>query len=469
MSTDRPPSLRRRLTTAFAAVFVAGAILFRLMHYLAAVDAVERDVDIQLWSRLGAVKAAERFAPESLADPATQRHVGFLPEAPRGSGWTPPHLLGLGVPRIDPAAFGWFAGVWQTDGTPAAAIGLPNGFSWDPAWRERLDSIWTSPDRRYRLAATAGGHGTVIVAGTPLATLAAGERAAAVFQVWTFVVWVPIVLGAVWLALSRLLEPLDAITATARRIRAGRFGERLDTGRAPAEFGELAATVNDMLDRLDAVRLAQSHFNADVAHQLLNPVHAILLEAEAGGRMPADPAAEPLARVSTLARRIEDICEILLAYSRSAELDPARLRAIDLEPVVVAAIDRTAERARAAGVAIVPPDGAAIVKGDAALLEEVFVNLLVNAIDHAPAGSRVAVAVSSTAPGVEVAVVDHGSGVAAAEIPKLFERFHTGKPGGGHGIGLALSRLIARSHGGDIAHAPTPGGGATFTVRLPRA
>jgi signal transduction histidine kinase len=57
--------------------------------------------------------------------------------------------------------------------------------------------------------------------------------------------------------------------------------------------------------------------------------------------------------------------------------------------------------------------------------------------------------------------------VPPADVPGLFERFHTGKAGGGHGIGLALSRIIARSHGGDVTHAPTPGGGATFTVRLP--
>jgi signal transduction histidine kinase len=58
-------------------------------------------------------------------------------------------------------------------------------------------------------------------------------------------------------------------------------------------------------------------------------------------------------------------------------------------------------------------------------------------------------------------------GVAAADLPALFERFHTGKPLGGHGIGLALSRLIARSHGGDILYEPTSGGGATFVVQLP--
>jgi signal transduction histidine kinase len=66
-----------------------------------------------------------------------------------------------------------------------------------------------------------------------------------------------------------------------------------------------------------------------------------------------------------------------------------------------------------------------------------------------------------------VSVVDHGSGVSADEAPRLFEHFHTGRPAGGHGIGLALSRRIMRAHGGDLIHEPTSGGGATFTLVFP--
>ena len=66
-----------------------------------------------------------------------------------------------------------------------------------------------------------------------------------------------------------------------------------------------------------------------------------------------------------------------------------------------------------------------------------------------------------------MAVIDHGQGVSAEELPHLFERFHTGTPEGGHGVGLALSRLIMRSHGGDLEHERTPGGGATFVLHFP--
>jgi signal transduction histidine kinase len=66
-------------------------------------------------------------------------------------------------------------------------------------------------------------------------------------------------------------------------------------------------------------------------------------------------------------------------------------------------------------------------------------------------------------------VIDHGPGVPAAVLPRLFDRFGSGKVSGGHGIGLALSRRIARSHEGDLVHEATPGGGATFVVLLPKA
>ena len=118
---------------------------------------------------------------------------------------------------------------------------------------------------------------------------------------------------------------------------------------------------------------------------------------------------------------------------------------------------------------MVPPNTGSVVRGDAALLEEVFVNLLTNAIDHSPAVGRIEVTIDPDDSGCRVAVIDHGPGVPPADVPGLFERFHSGKAEGGHGIGLALSRIVARSHGGDVTHAPTPGGGATFTVRLPAA
>ena len=466
-------SLRRRFAIWFGTVFIIGAIALRVSHYRATVDTLTRDLDVQLWSRLAALKAEERFAPDSLLDPRVRADRVFLDDLPGRSGWDAPRILGVPIPVLEPTAapgpFRWFAGVWHRDGTIVDDLDLPASVAWEPAWRDRVDTLWTPADGRHRLAATAGAHDTVLVVGTPLEPLAAATRATGLYQVLTFAIWVPFLLGAAWLALSRAFRPLANVTATARRIRAGRFDERIDMGRTDAEFAEMAGTLNDMLDRLDTIRVAQSRFNADVAHQLMNPVHTILLETEAAARAPrsADELAASLDRVDSLARRIEGLCSTLLTWSRSAALDPKRLARVDLEPIVEAAVERVAARARGRGVVIeMPPEGV-VVQGDPALLEEVFVNLLVNAVDHSPAGGTIQFSARVVTAGHHVAVVDHGSGVAAADVPRLFENFHTGRPSGGHGIGLALSRRIMRSHGGDIVHEPTPGGGATFMLSFP--
>ena len=465
---DRSPSLRRRFAASFGLLFVLGAALFRLAHYRTTVDMLARDFDVQLWSRLAAVKAQERFAPDTLLDPHLRAEGVFLPNQPARGDQAAPRVLGWAVPRLEPrvdAPFTWFAGVWKTNGTLIDDLDLPAGLRFDPDWSRRLDTHWTSADGAYRLAATAGGHDTLLIAGTPLASLAAAQRQAAWYQVLTFVLWVPLVLGTAWVLLSRMLTPAARLAAIARRIRAGHFGERIDVHRTDAEFVEAAHALNAMLDRFDAIRESQARFNADVAHQLLNPVHAILLETEAAGRG-GDPAAR-LRRIDDLGHRVELLCETLLTYSKSAAIDEARLVPVDLEPIVAAAIDRTAPAAARRDITVVPPNTGSVVRGDASLLEEVFVNLLTNAIDHSPAVGRIEVTIDPDDSGCRVAVIDHGPGVPPADVPGLFERFHTGKAEGGHGIGLALSRIIARSHGGDVTHAPTPGGGATFTVRLP--
>lgn len=468
------PSLRRRFAVWFGAVFIIGAVAFRLEHYRTTVDALGRDVDVQLWSRLAAVKAQEQFSP----DGDLGRHLhdlrSFLAVIPDAAGRAPPRILGVPVPALEPAInvgnFPLFAGVWRRDGTLVDALGLPRGCAWEPGWPARLDTLWTTTDGRFRLAATAGAHGTVLVAGTPLAALADASRQEARYQALTFVVWVPIVLAVAWLALSRVLVPLAQIAATAHRIRTGRFEERIDEECTDAEFVEMAGMLNDMLDRLDEIRLSQSRFNADVAHQLMNPVHAILLESDAAAEKPrqAHELAAALARVGGLARRIESICGALLAYARSAAIDPKRLRPIDLEPIIATACDRVADRAGDRGITLVPPAEGIVVRGDAALLEEVFVNLIINAVEHSPAGGRIEIVVSRDASSCRAAVIDHGAGVPAAAVSELFTRFRSGKTAG-HGIGLTLSRRILRSHGGDLVHEPTAGGGATFTLRFPSA
>ena len=394
-------------------------------------------------------------------------------------------------PQVDKSGLGNGLRVWTVNHSSIPVVTLSllirRGAADDPPGREGLAALTVdmmdegsgtlSAIEIHEALARVGGQldsdigadGTVLIAGTSTAGLRAAARKQALYQLATFVTWVPLVLAVAWLTLARVFSPLATIAATARRIRSGVFDERIDLAHSDAEVAEVAGTINAMLDTLDDIRQAQSRFNADVAHQLVNPVHAILLECDAEGRgaRSTSEMAGALKRIDGLARRIEGVCESLLCYSRTAALDPARLRPIDLEPIIAAAIERVERHAGDRGVGIVPPSSGAVIRGDPDLLEEVVVNLLTNAIDHGATGDRIEVTLAKGASRCRMAVIDHGPGVPMLALPKLFDRFHSGKASGGHGIGLALSRRIARSHGGDLVHEATPGGGATFVLFLP--
>lgn len=464
MAEHRGRSLRRRFAVSFGLLFLLGAVAIRVIHYRSTVELLSRDVDVQVWSRLGAIKARERFTPGNPLGSHPAPEELFLPD-----------LRAAAEPTADGPPFRWFAGVWRTDGKAEETFRLPPEVRWNPDWLERLDRIWTTPDGRHRLAVTAGGHDTLILVGSDLADLAAAERDAVVFHAWTFLAWVPALLGTAWLLLSRLLRPLERIADTARRIRAGHFDERIDVSNADTEIAGMADTINEMLDRLDSIRVVQSRFNADVAHQIMNPAHAIQLEADLALSQPrpADELAESLSRVRDLGGRVASVCEALLAHARSATLDPSSLQPVDLEAVVDAAIDQVAQRADARGVEIVASPFQAVVRGSSDLLREVFVNLLANAVEYAPERSSVEVVAETRDGECRIRVVDHGRGVSPIDEPRIFERFYRGAAErgrhDGHGVGLALCRTILRSHAGDVSYRPTPGGGATFEVRLPAA
>lgn len=463
---ERRRSLRWRFALWFGVLFLINAIGLRVLHFLAASELLARDLDVQVWSRLAEVTSRERVAPGSLRTPARAADAA-LPELPASHGFVADWIIGRAARGLSMPT--WFAGVWRADGSLVDAVGLPEDLAWEATWPDRRDTLWTTPDGRYRLAGTRGAGDSFIVAGAPLAELTEARWRTAVFQAWTFAIWVPFLLGIAWFLLTRVLAPLGTIGATARRIQAGRFEERIDLSRAETEYADLAGSLNAMLDRLESIRTAQARFNADVAHQLMNPVHGILLEADvaASRDRPAADLTAALDRVATVARRLESMCEALLTYSRTAAVDPARLQPIDLEPVLAEVIERLEPAARHRGVTITPPTATAVVKGDAQLLTEAFVNMLANAIEHSPVGGRIELVVLHDAAVVRVQVVDHGSGVSAADVPRLFERFFSSPAAGGHGVGLAVCRTILQSHGGDIVYRPTAGGGATFEATVP--
>ena len=474
-------SLRWRFAFWFGLFILTLAIGARYAQFRLAVDLLARDIDSQLWARLGALKAQQRFAPETLLDPAIRLGGLFLPDIRMATDWKPSGILRVIMPtesRTDLAqpTFPWFAGIWQPDGTAVGTLDLPPGCAWEPGWRDRTDRLWTHPDGRLRLAATAGHNDALLLVGTSLDNLHTAERQAISFYAWTLAVAIPPSLAIGWLLLARMMQPLDGIRRTADRIRQGHFGERINIAAADSELVGMGETLNSMLDRLDAVRVTQSQFNADVAHQVLNPVHGILLQTDVAMQRPrsSESLSQTIASVRELATGIQSLCESLLVFSRSQAVTLESLQPVDLDQMANAAIQQVTPFAAERGVRITNGLVSAVVRGQPELLQQVFVNLLTNAIAHSPAAGTVSIETDlhdGHDGQVRMAVVDHGSGIDPADVPHLFERFSPveGRSRGGHGVGLAICQSIMHSHGGCVVHRPTPGGGATFEVRWPRA
>lgn len=241
----------------------------------------------------------------------------------------------------------------------------------------------------------------------------------------------------------------------------------------------LARRVEQVVGRLQqrerevrrAERLAAlGQLAAGVAHEIRNPLTSVILLLETCRK---DPAAggltdEDLDLIEQELHRIERSLQAFLDYSRPPE--PRRAPA-DFGAIVRDALALVRPRAEQQRVAInlklaekpVP------LHADAEQLRQVVLNLLLNSLDALPQGGSVDVVVSSPADGVaELTVEDTGPGIAADQIPRLFEPFASTKDTG-LGLGLVVSKRIVEDHGGTIRGANRPTGGASFTVRLPVA
>jgi two-component system sensor histidine kinase KdpD len=115
------------------------------------------------------------------------------------------------------------------------------------------------------------------------------------------------------------------------------------------------------------------------------------------------------------------------------------------------------------------PENLPLVRLDFCLIEQALCNLLINAVQHSPAGSPVELAAQLDAGTLELCVRDHGTGLTPGDEKKIFEKFYrgTGSTTGGTGLGLSIVAGIARAHRGEVSAANNPTGGATFTIRLP--
>ncbi|QDU19416.1 sensor histidine kinase [Urbifossiella limnaea] len=243
----------------------------------------------------------------------------------------------------------------------------------------------------------------------------------------------------------------------------------------PAEAVEVSVTA--VLDRLrqverDALRAEQlalvGQMAAGVAHEVRNPLMAIklLVQAAADPHRAAPFRPRDLAVIEGEIVRLEGIVSGFLDFARPPAPDK---QVVDLAPVVTGAVAAFRGRADLQKVALVVDVSAAApaVHADPNQLRQVLHNLVGNALDAQPGGGEVRVTAAAAGGDVEVRVEDRGGGPPADLGERIFDPFVSTKPTG-VGLGLSICRRIVESHGGAIRAVARPGGGAVFTVRLPR-
>jgi len=301
---------------------------------------------------------------------------------------------------------------------------------------------------------------------------------------WTALLASPVLLilasaGGYWMS-RRALAPVEQIARTAGDIEAHNLSERLPLRGTGDELDHLSATLNAMFARLEDSFRRVTQFTADASHELRTPVAIIRTTAEVVRRKPRGEKeySEALDRILAESERTTELIEDLMLLARAdANIEETVLEPLALADLVRAACADARVLAEAAGIQVTAAGiGECMVSGDLRSLRRLVLILLDNAIKYSKPGGEVQVRLDlcrcGDRPMAALEIRDHGIGIAAEDLPHIFERFYRAAKDrsrkiGGVGLGLSIAQSIARRHGGEIQVESAPGTGSTARLLLP--
>lgn len=297
------------------------------------------------------------------------------------------------------------------------------------------------------------------------------------FQVtlWSVVIFAALLTGFLgWASARRALAPLRAIRQGAAAVTATRLEYRLPVDSVPVELADLARTLNDMLERLQASFRRLSDFSSDIAHELRTPVSNLLTQTQvtlSKARTPdeyRDILASNAEEFERLSRMIADM--LFLAKSDNDLIVPC-CETIDLAAEVKSLFEFYEALAEERAIQL-DCSGSGMVSGDRLMLRRAINNLLSNAIRYTSAGGRIAVRIAEAdGSALKLSVENTGETIPSEHLSRLFDRFYRvdssrQRFSEGAGLGLAITRSIVRAHGGD-AFVRSEQGVTTFELQIP--
>lgn len=278
-----------------------------------------------------------------------------------------------------------------------------------------------------------------------------------------------------WLA-RQATKPVADMLQVAEHLRPTKLGDRLPVRGNRDEIDRLARTINRLLDQVAGHVDRQQQFVADAAHELRGPLAAMRSTVEVAITHERSSAEyrDTLADVLDEMRQLSSLANGLLTLAETgADADVAAVDDLDLADVVRQTAAMFSGVAEERGIGIGVHAAPVRLRGSVPQLRQVLGNLLDNAIRFTPPGGDVQLRLAAVAGRAVLTVADTGTGIAAAHVDHVFDRFYKADParsrteGRSGGLGLPICRAIVERHGGTIALNSVPGGGTTVTVSLP--
>jgi heavy metal sensor kinase len=447
-------SVKFRLTIWYLAVMVVLLLLFGMMSYFMVSQSLYQGLDDSLKTRA--------LALENSLD-VWNGHIGL------GITLEPSELVLLyGGDGSLLQGFGWGVKVPNIDTLVAQA--LESHASFFTARTENGQEI------RFYVAplASESGIGAIVV----------GRSLAAVTEVLERFMNILIIAGLTTMALAgsggffmanRVLKPVERMRRTAHEIGEGDLSRRIEVN-SEDELGRLASTLNHMIARLEAAFSRQRQFTADASHELRTPLAIVQAESTLALRKKRtqEDYRRSLELISQEAEHMSAVVGKLLYLARiDAGKDQMNLERINLRELLTELSSHIEVLAREKGLEFkLAPLEDLTVGGDKVKLEQLFLNLLENAIRYTPSGGSISASIVREGKTAVIAIKDTGIGISKEHIPHLFERFYRvdkarSRDEGGAGLGLAICQHIVEVHNGRIEVESQIGKGSTFFVSLP--